>query len=222
MSNPAPFFVKSCTIAEIGTGERARSLFGLREALLRVPIECIYYHFWGNRLSPRFTDPDFHNDFALWAHVALHDNYLAEKLNIIDPTQYPQLENLREDLVEIVETRIEDYAMLTLAEQDELFHFVRSSLIVFDTPWQINHPSELPQVFTSISPRSIFYHFIDARTRTQDRSDDFSIYLSAYGEAYRPLIEKIKSIDLYFLSLSVLKNELARIMQEFFSEESHV
>lgn len=217
MLSSTPFFVKTCALAEIATGERVGSLLGLREKLLSVPIDCIYYHFWGGRLSPRFVDPDFHNDFAWWVHTGLHDKWLGEQLNIIDPTEYSCFEKLRTDLVEIIEKRLGEFAVIPLAEKDQLFHFVRSSLIVFDTSWKINHPKEIPQVFKDIPPSSFYYHFIDARTRTPDRSDDFSIYLSTYGEEYKRLIEKIKSIDLYFLSLSTLKEELLCVLEDFFS-----
>jgi hypothetical protein len=213
-----PFSVRTCAIAAIATGEHVCSLLGLRDKLVTIPQDSIYYHFWGGRLSPQFTHPEFHNDFAMWVHESLHDEFLAERLSILDPNSYDSLEGLRIDLVDMVEQRLDEYAMVPLARKDDLFHFVRSSLIVFDTPHKINHPRELLQKIPSLSPGSIFYHCIDARSRTPDRTDDFSEYLATFGDEYKPLIERIRGIDPYFLSLTALRSELIKAFQEYFEE----
>ncbi len=57
-----------------------------------------------------FDDPQFNNDFAIWSHYALHDDALAERLAIIDPDNFSTLEHLRQEMVEIVEERLDSRA----------------------------------------------------------------------------------------------------------------
>ncbi len=213
------FLVKSCAMAAMATGEHVGSLLGLRDRLVTIPVDSIYFHFWGERLFPRFTHPEFHNDFAMWVHHSLHDDFLAERLSILDPTEYSCLEALRTDLIELVDERLDEYAMVPLAKKEELFHFIRSSLIIFDTPYHFTDPSEMVQILPKLSPRSLFFHFIDARTRTEKRHDDFSAFLGTFGEVYKPLIERIGAIDPYFLSLPAIKEELIGTVQAYFGSK---
>jgi hypothetical protein len=84
------------------TGRRAHTLRELAEELAHVPTDCLYAHFWGRLLQSRFEEPEYANDFAAWAEHALHDKRLAERLAIVDPTATPQLEDLREALLEVL------------------------------------------------------------------------------------------------------------------------
>lgn len=224
MNSKSPFLVKSCALAAIATGEHAISLIGLRDKVATIEPDSIYYHFWGGRLFSQFTHPAYHNDFAMWAHQGLNDEILAERLGIIDPTEYESLEDLRESILERIEERLDEYAMIPLAKKEDLFHFIRSVIMVFNTPHVISHPDEIPKIITTLSSRSFFYHFIDARSRTKEKCDDFTAWLSTYGKEYSTLIDKIGAIDPYFLSLSSLREELIGVVQKFFgvkAEESH-
>lgn len=214
MNNEQAFLIKSCTLTAIATGEYANSISTLCDKLATVHEDCIYHHFWGGRLFAQFTHPEYHNDFAIWAHRVLHDEKLAEKLSILDPTEYVSLNGLRADLIEILEQNCDDYGYMSIIKKNEAFHFVRSEIIIFDTPFSIADPKDIPQIITALSPGSIFFHFIDARSRTAQRCDDFSSWLMTYGDQYSHLIEKLRAIDPYFLSLSALKNEVVKVMMK--------
>lgn len=56
------FTVRDCVLLAMATGRRAQTLQDLREGVLAVPQESIYYHFRGRLLRPRFDDTEFHND----------------------------------------------------------------------------------------------------------------------------------------------------------------
>lgn len=218
---PAQFFVKNCSLAAIATGESACSLLELRDKLSNLSESCIYYHFWGGRMNPQFVHSQHHNDFAAWAFHRLHDNILAEKLSIIDPTEFENLQALRQEVLETVENRLDDYENVHWTKREDRFHFIRSTIIVFDSAFVISQPKDLPKIIPMLPPSSIFYHFIDARGRTPDKIDDFSVWLKIFGDAYRELIEKILAIDPYFLSLTQLRDELTHVTQQFFDERGN-
>jgi hypothetical protein len=55
---------------------------------------------------------------------------------------------------------------------------------------------------------SIYYHFLEARRRTPDRSDDFTAWLREEEKRNAKYIRALESIDFYFHSLRDLKREL--------------
>ncbi len=208
-----PFHVKDCNLALIATGEVAESLIELRDLLYRIPSSSLYYHFWGARLRTSFIQ--YHNDFARWAHFGLNDDILTERLSIIDPTEYPDLEDLRIVVVDILEDRLEEVQLITWSRNESKFHFLRSIIIVYDSGYSISVPSDLKEIIPKFTPSSIFYHFIDAKRRTSDKSDDFSLWLSSFDQKFTELIKKIKLIDSYFLSLTEIKQQLADLFNQY-------
>lgn len=206
----------------MATGEHALSLLDFRDKLITIPIDCIYHHFWGIRLLPHFTHPEYHNDFAMWIHQAFNDEQLAEKLSIVDPTQYSSLEDMRSDILAMVERRLEDYEVLSVAKMEDVFHFVRSILIVIETSSSIQEPTELPQKIRTLSTGSFFYHFIDAKTRTEEKWNDVSTWLLTWGDQYSPLIESMNSIDPYFLPLTSLRERIISTINHFFKVDESV
>ncbi len=214
-----PFAVKDCVLIAIATGIRAQNLRELRDRLVTVRPGCIYYHFWGGLLLPRFEEPEFNNDFAAWARHGLHDYVLAERLAVIDPTDFPDIETLRQELIEVIEKRLYESEMVPWSKADQQFYFKRSKIVVFDTKKRIVEPKMLSNVLPALSVGSIFYHFIDARRRTPEGVDDFSAWLVAFGKKYANLCKEIGTIDLYFTTLSEIRQRLARLCTAHLEKE---
>ncbi len=129
------FAIKDCALAAIATGVRAHNLRELRDQLMTVHPGSIYYHFWGELLRPAFDLREYNNDFANWARSAhgLHDEALAERLSVIDPTDFDDLEDLRQQVVEVTSDRLEESEKLRLLHADRPFMFIRSQIVIFDT-----------------------------------------------------------------------------------------
>lgn len=212
----AAFAVKDCALAAIATGQRAQNLRELRDRLLTVHPGCIYYHFWGGLLRPRFDDPEYNNDFAFWVRHALHDVPLAERLAVIDPADYPDLDALRQELVEVIEERIDEYDYQTWARPDQQFHFVRSQTVAFDTARRLHEPRELASTVPGLALGSIFYHVIDARRREPHGIDDFRAWLAQFGDTHQGLIARLAEVDPYFINLAELRQLLAQLFQDYF------
>lgn len=218
-TNPEPFFVRNCALAAIATGDRARSLLELRDKLAVVDEGCLYYHFWGGRMNPQFVHPQHHNDFASWVYYRLHDHILAEKLSVIDPTEFDTLELLRQEVIETIDRRLDDYEITLWTTREDRFYFISPTIIVFESSISAETPEDLSTVIPMLPPSSIFYHLIDARSRTAEKKDDFSLWLKTFGDEYTPLVESIQAIDPYFLPLSQLKQELTHTIQNYFAEK---
>jgi hypothetical protein len=215
-----PFAVRDCALVAIATGKRAGNLSELRDQLLDIHQGSLYYHFWGMLLRPRFDDPQFNNDFAVWSHYALHDNILAERLAVIDPKEFYDLEALRRELIEIIEQRLEEIHSPEWVGPGRHFHFIRSQIVVFDSGWRIDRPENLPNLVLKMSLGSIFYHFIDARRRHSEGIDDFRAWLKGFGDQYRPACAGLASIDPYFATLVELRRKIGSALRHAFERRS--
>jgi hypothetical protein len=211
-----PFSLKDCSLVALATGKKAQNLREMRDHLEVIHLGSIYYHFWGGLLRPRFDDPQFNNDFAIWSHYSLHDDILAERLAVIDPTDFFDLEFLRRELIEVIEQRLEEIGDPTWAAPDLQFHFVRSQVVVFDTGILIDSPEHLTDAIPEMSLGSVFYHFIDGRRRPPQGLDDFRAWLSGFEGPYDELCDALAGVDPFFTTLSDLRKELSSVFEAFF------
>ena len=202
------FAIKDCALANIATGRRAQTLREMRNILRDIHSGSVYHHFWGTLLRPQSSDREFNNDFASWSLQSLHDNRMAERLAVIDPMDFVDLEGLRQEL--------DETEVVLFARGDQQFHFVRSAIVVFDTHRRLGRPEELVAALPTMSVGSIFYHFIDARRRTKGGVDDFRAWLSGLDADYSALSDALAETDPYFDSLYSLKARLGALFESYF------
>jgi len=210
------FHVRDCALVRMSTGHRAQTLREFEECTKHVPGGSIYHHFWGRFLQPQFDEPEYNNDFAAWAYHGLHEKALAEKLSVIDPTEFDDIEDLRQELIERIEDYLFEHEYVPWARADDQFYFVKSQLVVLDTGISIEAPEELIEAIPKMSLGSIFYHFIDARRRTPERTNDFSAWLLGLGPEYEPLASAMDQLDPYFSSLKALRGMIHAECLSFF------
>jgi len=208
---PGAFRVRDCALLSIATGLRAQTLRELRDGLVAAPATSVYHHFWGRLLRPRFDEPEYNNDFAAWSYHSLHEKALAERLSVVNPAEFADLEQLRQEVVEILEQRLDESEWSPWARADQQFHFLQARVVIFDSGVTVGTPEELAQVLPQLPLGSIYYHFIDARRRTQRRQDDFSAWLSSFGRPCRGLVDRLGALDPYFSSLKELRYLLAEL-----------
>lgn len=211
-----PFAVKDCALIAIATGRKALTLSELRDTLQSIGGDSIYHHFWGGLLMPRFEEREFNNDFAGWAQHSLHDPVLAERLAVIDPAEHKELEPLRQELLDIIETRMDENETISWRLAGRQFEFLRSQIVVFDTGTRLGSPRELAEQLPRMSTSSVFYHFIDARRRLEDNGDDFRVWLAGCGDGHDALCAQLAAVDPFFSSLSQIRQELAALCQRYF------
>jgi hypothetical protein len=207
-----PFVIKDCALISIATGHEAQNLRELSNRLETIHPGCIYFHFWGGMLRSSFDEPEYQNDFAAWAWRSLHDSRLAERLAIIDPSHHRELDELRRELLDVIEERLAESEFVPWARAGQRFKFIRSQILVFDTGIRIVEPREMAERIARMSQGSIFYHFIDARRRTESGRSDFVEWLTSFAESdHDELIRSINAIDPYFTTLAELRRELAAV-----------
>ncbi len=210
------FKILDCALIAIATGAKAQNLREFRDHLKNVHPGCFYYHFWGGLLHPHFDDPEFQNDFAVWASRYLHDPQISEQLAIIDPNVFNDIEDLRNEIIEIVEERLSESEYVPWVKHGHEFHFIRSQIVIFDTGVIYTDPRDMLDVIPKMSLGSIFFHFIDSRRRTPGHRNDFSVWLSGFDDQYKELIEALDNIDPSFTTLNELRQEIDKVFKNYF------
>ncbi len=212
----APFSVKDCALIAIATGKRAQNLRELTERLREVEANSVFYHFWGGLLRPRFDNPEYHNDFAIWVAESLHNKVLAEKLAAIDPSAFETVEDLRNEVIETLEEELDEAEYPSWAKKDSLFDFIRCRLVIFDTKLMVSVPEDFVPLLPNLSLGTIFFHFIDGRRRNTNSLDDFRNWIKSFGPPYEDLGSRLGEICPYFTPLNKLREQLSQAFRLYF------
>ena len=207
------FEIKDCTLITRMAGvDTAMNLRELRERVLAAPVECLFHHFCETVIRPTFDDPQFRNDFAIWAARQLRDNVLAERLGILNPYSFENFEVLRAAVVDILDDRLSELEYIPWVRKQDAFKFMRAVTVVFRTGVMLDAPEDLVRELPRMSLSSIYYHFVEARRRTEGGTDDFTAWLAAYGDRTEPIRHALQGIDFYFMTLPELKNRLINVL----------
>ena len=215
----APFRVMDCAPVLIATGLKSYSLRELMDSVAKVHPGSLYHHFWGKMLSPAFDEPEFSNDFSSWAFYELHDRTTAERLGVLRPRDFNSIESLRLEIINILESRLDESEKIHLTVADQPFHFVRSQLVIFHTGRTIDGFEELASGVREMTLGSVFYHFIEAARRTPDRTDDFTAWIRTISPDQEDVCSRVRSIDPYIFPLREIRSMLGTIFEEHFSPQ---
>ena len=192
----------------------AMNLRELRDRIATCSENVLYHHFCETTLRPTFDDPDYRNDFAVWAKFYLGDRVLAERLGILDPYSYERMEELRAVVLEVIDDRLGELTMVPWVRPGDEFLFKEATTVVFDTGDRIRHPRELAPALRRMTNGSIYYHFLEALRRPPIGKDDFSTWLLEAGKGYEPYLRSLGTIDYHFHSLALLRKELVRALTQ--------
>lgn len=214
-----PFEVRDCAlITRMGGVESAFNLRELRERVDVCPNACLFHHFCETVIRPTFDDPEFRNDFAVWSARSLRDRVLAERLGVLNPYTFSSFDNLRASVLDVLDERLSEVHHIPWAPRGDDFRFMRAATVVFDTGKTLVRPLDLLRELPRLTHSTIYYHFVEARRRTPTGLDDFSAWLTDFGEETEPVIRSLKSVDFYYLTLPSLKDALILHAKQAFKE----
>ncbi|UCE25766.1 MAG: hypothetical protein JSU74_06915 [Candidatus Zixiibacteriota bacterium] len=217
-----PFAVKDCAlITRMGGVDTAVNLRELRERIRVCPEACLFHHFMETLVRPSFDDPEFRNDFAVWSARYLRDRVLAERLGILNPYKFDNLQQLRETVVETIDDRLAELPYVPSVPKGDDFIFMQAATVVFDVGILLESPYQLSETIPQMSYSSIYYHFIEARRRTEERVDDFTAWCKGVEEGCEELVEAFKGIEFYYMTLPELKTTLIETIEPLTVKAKH-
>ena len=205
-------FSSSASLEKL-TGRKARTLGELLEIVKSCPTTSIFYHTFSTFRKMREVQAPYSNDFAVWIAGHLREETLAEKLMVIDLSEYNTIESLRSRLVKL----IEDYGCVNPEvlgkKADEPFYLYDVVRVVYLTDKFAYDLASFRQVLDSISIDSIYYHFIESRLHTKLETDDFSSWVEESLQNV-DLAKKIRNIDINIYTLEELTDKITQLIDQ--------
>ncbi|HLC43062.1 MAG TPA: DUF5752 family protein [Methylomirabilota bacterium] len=201
-------------------GHRARDERELMEILEQVPSGSVYYHTHSVVLRHYQVTGAYPNDFANWVASQVRDQVLAERLAVVDPFEFEDLERLREALITIIDDHISDLNPVPRVVFGEPFFFVQSHVVEVPLGLEARTLEEFITCLREIDESSIYLHTLEARVRRGIRGGDFGEWLSR-ELGLTSLSEEIARINPYLGGLERIRTELLRLTEAAMAQGAH-
>ncbi len=212
-----PFSFVACLEVLEFVGMRAENERQLAELIEEVPLDSIYYHTHSHFLRHKFLGGAYPNDFATWAAIQVRDRTLGERLAMVDPGAFPNLQALREELVAVIDDHLRDLQIVPGSIFGEPFEFIQSRLVEIPTGLQAATLQEFRDVLLEVDLTAIFYHLMEARMRLGRGQNDFAAWLER-GLGLPHLTTRIQAVDSYAGSLEQTRSRLVQLCDEALAE----
>ena len=210
-----PFQFVSCMELREVLGKRAMDEARLLELIEEVSSDSIYYHTHSCYLRHAYAQSLYPNDFATWVAIHAHDRVLGEKLGVLDPFAYRSPEELRQDIIAIMDDHLNRNPARYRYTTGEPFDFVRSHVI--EAPlnrhsWTL---AEFRDAVQEVEVGALYNHLCEARMRKTPGFDDFSYWIAAKDGLQRPeLAGQVERVVRLGLNLEGMRARIVGLCDE--------
>lgn len=210
-----PFRFSSCMELREVLGKRAMDEHRLLELIEEVPADSIYYHTHSYYLRHAYTQQLYSNDFATWVVLYAQDRVLGERLGVLDPFDFSDIEQLREEIISIMADHLNHTTAVPRCIVSEPFEFIRSHVIEIPLGLEARTLREFRDVLADVEIGAIYNHVCEARMRKKQLSVDFAYWLSSeQGLGLPDLALKVEHAGCLGLSLEGMRGRMLRLCDE--------
>ena len=172
---------------------------------------CIFHHTYQYFLKGHVLE--YTNDFAHWAGESLEERALAEQLSNIDPYDFKNIKDLRNELLTVIDEYLQTFPEPRPAMPGNEFFFNETITLIFPIGIRVKNLAEFLTAIKYVDSGSIYYHFYEARIRLGGGTDDFSRWIEdVFGR--KELVEKIRAIDPFMHDLEGIREHIAEAVEE--------
>ena len=209
-----PFRFSSCIELREVLGKRAMDEHRLLELIEEVPADSIYYHTHSYFLRHAYTQQLYSNDFATWVVLYAQDRLLGERLGVLDPFDFSDIEQLRDEILRIVAEHL-NHSTVPRCVVSEPFEFVRSHIIEIPLGMETKTLSEFHDALAEVEVGAVYNHVCEARMRKRPLSVDFARWLSSEdGLGLQELALNVERVGRLGLSLEGMRNKILRLCEQ--------
>jgi hypothetical protein len=209
-----PFAFTGCWELREMLGRQARDEQQLLEIIEEVSLDSIHYHTHRFFLRHQFIAGPYPNDFATWAAIQVRDRVLGEKLGILDPSEFENLEALRTELVIILEEHLAQLQIIPRVVYGEPFYFMQSRIIEVPTGFEARTLGEFRDILAEVDASVIYFHTFEAIHRLGRKKGDFPFWIEC--ELGLPeLSRKISKLDPYMSTLESIRSRILALCDEY-------
>lgn len=201
------------------TGKKAADIHELRDIIAAISEESIFHHTCQYFLKEHMLE--YTNDFAHWAGESLEESSLAEHLSNIDPYDYGNISDLRNELLRVIDDYTRKFPAPRKAIHGNEFYFNETVTLTFPVGIRAQNLAEFLLGIRYIDTQSIYYHFYEARMRLRDGVDDFSLWIEqVLGK--KELAEKIRAIDPFMHHIEGIRSYIVAAVEAEVKNEMEV
>jgi len=211
MAEIKAFEFRQCANIIKATGKKAATLRELRDIISVVAGDSISHHTYQYFMKDHVHE--YTNDFAHWAGENLEERTLAEQLSNIDPYDFKDVEDLRKEILRVIDDYLERFPEPRGAMPGDEFYFNQTVSLTFHAGIRARNLAEFLIGIRHIDPVSVYHHFYEAKMRLGGRNDDFSAWIE--GALGKPEIaEKIRSIDPFMHNVEGIRGHIIEAIDE--------
>lgn len=175
-----------------------------------VPADSLRYHTRSYFLRSHYLPAPYPNDFATWAAIQVRDRVLGERLAVVDPFDFSDIELLRAELSTIVDSHLASLPAVPRVDYGEPFHFMRSALIEVPTGVTMSTLREFRDALARVDASAIYYHFYESARRRPEADP-----LAWLEELRLPEVAaRVRRLNPYMSSLDGTRAQLLAICDE--------
>jgi hypothetical protein len=208
-----PFGFVACLELKEFVGLRAENERQLADLIDEVSLDSIYYHTHGFFLRHKFVAGAYPNDFATWTAVQVRDRVLGERLAMVDPSNFANLQALREELVSVIDDHLRGLQLVPGVLLGEPFEFIQSRIVEIPTGMQVRTLEEFRDALLDVDVSAIYFHLVEARMRLGRGQNDFAAWLE-HGLDLPELAGRVRAVDPYAGSLERARTRLIQLCDE--------
>jgi hypothetical protein len=211
-----PFRFVSCIELREVLGKRAMDEHRLLELIEEAPADSIYYHTHSYYLRHAYTQQLYSNDFAAWIVLYAQDRVLGERLGVLDPFEFSDIEQLRDEIVRIMADHLNhSTTVVPRCIVSEPFEFLRSHIIEIPLGLEARSLREFYDALADVEVGAVYNHVCEARMREKPLSADFAYWLSSEeGLGLQELASKVEQVGRLGLSLEGMRNKILRLCDQ--------
>jgi hypothetical protein len=214
-----PFFFTGCWELREMLGRSARDEQQLLEAIEEIPLDSLSYHTHSFFLRHTYIAGPYPNDFATWAAIQVRDRVLGEKLGILDPYEFENLEALRTEIVNIIDEHLSQVQIIPRVISGEPFHFMQSRIIEVPTGLEARTLTEFKNILATVNASAVYYHNFEAILRLGRRMGDFALWIEEQLNLPE-LAQNISRLDFYMASLESVRHQIIKLCDEALEKET--
>jgi hypothetical protein len=194
-------------------GRKADDEQELVELIEEVPLDSIYYHTHSYFLRHYYIAGAYSNDFANWAAIQVRDRVLGEKLAVVTPSGEKSLEDIRSELIDIIDIHLSSINIVPRVVYGEPFYFMQSKIIEVPTGVIVTNLEEFYEKLKIVDASTIYNHVFEARLRDRQGKSDFSLWFKG-ALNMKELADKCEMIDSYMYTLEGLRWQLLDLCKQ--------
>ncbi len=207
-----PFQFMACWELREMLGRRANDVQELLESLEEVPVDSIYFHTHSYFLRHPYIAGPYPNDFANWAAIQVRDRVLGERLAVIDPFEFGDLQALRNELITILDDHLSHVGAVPRVVYGEMFYFMQSRILAVPAGVKARTLTEFREGLERVDASSVYFHVFDVMARKGRKRGDFAVWLDeALG--LKELAARFAALNPYATSLEGLRGRLVRLCE---------